>query len=486
MSHHENYLQDLLRELIALPRETEWVEFKHNNGHPQEVGEYLSALANSAALTGKAKAYIVWGINDENHAVLGTDFEPQASKVGNEEIENWLLRQLAPKIEFRFDTVVLEEKRLVLLSIDRAFRHPVQFAGVEFIRIGSYKKKLKDYPEKERALWRIFDAKPFEALLAAEKIGADEVLKLLDYPAYFDLMQRPLPEQREGILQALAADRLIEQAEGGRWNIRNLGAVLFAKRLSDFSSTKRKAMRVIVYKGTGRVQTLREQAEESGYATGFKRLISFINSILPSNEVIGQALRRTVPVYPELAIRELVANALVHQDFFAMGSGPMVEVFDDRMEISNPGLPLVEPPRFLDHPPRSRNEELAGMMRLAGICEERGSGIDKVVFECEFYQLPAPTFETIGDSTRSTLWTPRSLTKMDQADRVRAVYLHACLRYVQRDFMTNTSLRARFGIEAKNSALATRLIAEAVTAKEVRPHDPAASRKYMKYVPKWA
>ena len=125
-------------------------------------------------------------------------------------------------------------------------------------------------------------------------------------------------------------------------------------------------------------------------------------------------------------------------------------------------------------------------MRMVGICEERGSGIDKVVFECEFYQLPAPAFETVGESTRSTLWTPRSLTRMDQADRVRAVYLHACLRYVQRDYMTNTSLRTRFGIDVKNSALATRLIKEAVAAKVVRPHDEAASRKYMKYVPAWA
>lgn len=266
----------------------------------------------------------------------------------------------------------------------------------------------------------------------------------------------------------------------------NLGAILLAKQLSDFGRLQRKAVRVIVYKGTGRVETLREQTGTKGYAAGFEGLIGFINGLLPVNEVIGQALRKAVPVYPELAIRELVANALIHQDFSITGSGPMVEIFDDRMEITNPGLPLVDTARMLDSPPRSRNEALASLMRRMGICEERGSGVDKVVSQAEFYQLPAPAFEVVGDSTRSTLFAPRSLTQMDQADRVRAVYLHACLRYVQREFMTNSSLRERFGIDTKNSATASRLIKEALAAKMVRLHDPDAPPKLRRYVPSWA
>ena len=164
----------------------------------------------------------------------------------------------------------------------------------------------------------------------------------------------------------------------------------------------------------------------------------------------------------------------------------MVEIFDDRMEITNPGVPLVETSRMLDSPPRSRNEGLASLMRRMGICEERGSGVDKVVFQTELYQLPAPAFEVVGDSTRSTLFAPRTLTKMDQADRVRAVYLHACLRYVEREFMTNTSLRERFGIDTKNSATASRLIKEALNAGVVRLSDPDAPPKMRRYVPRWA
>jgi predicted HTH transcriptional regulator len=166
-------------------------------------------------------------------------------------------------------------------------------------------------------------------------------------------------------------------------------------------------------------------------------------------------------MYPEPAIRELVANALIHQDFSVSGSGPMIEIFSDRMEITNPGLPLGKTVRVLDTPPRSRNEALASLMRRAGICEERGSGVDKVVFETEIYQLPAPIFETPEGSTRAVLFAHKALNDMDKADRVRACYLHACLRYVTRQPTTNASLRQRLGIADRNIATASRLLGEA-------------------------
>jgi predicted HTH transcriptional regulator len=480
------YLTSLVLELCKLPRETEWVEFKENNDDPQEIGECISALANSAALAGKAFAYLVWGIEDKTHDMTGTQFSPMSSKVGNEELENWLLHLIDPKIDFHFFEFSIESRSMVLLEIGRAFRHPVRFHQQEFIRVGSYKKKLKDFPEKERELWRIFDQKPFEDLVAVEGIDSDEVLKLLDYPAYFDLLKLPLPNTRDGITQTLAADDLICLDERGKWNVTNLGAILFARKLADFRSLRRKAVRVVVYKGSSRVETVREQEGTKGYASGFEGLISFINTLVPSNEVIEKALRKTVPMYPSLAVRELVANALIHQDFFVTGSGPMAEIFEDRMEITNPGVPLVHPDRFLDTPPRSRNEALASFMRRIGVCEERGSGVDKVVFQTEFYQLPAPSFEIAGENTRAVLFSHRPLSRMDKADRVRACYLHACLKYVNREYMTNTSVRERFGIEPHNIATASRLIREAVEAGAVVPFERDAAPKLMRYVPNWA
>jgi ATP-dependent DNA helicase RecG len=480
------YLAGLVRELCKLPRETEWVEFKENKAEPQDIGEYLSALANGAALSGKALAYLVWGVTDENHDIVGTRFVPAATKVGNEELESWLLRLLTPRIHFRFFDVDLDGKKVILLEIERAARQPVQFQGQEFIRVGTYKKKLKDFPEKERTLWRIFESAPFEEGIALQQVDDDGVLKAIDYPSYFELLGRPLPDGKQGILAALEEDDLIHHCDAGGWNITNLGAVLFAKRLNDFAGLGRKVVRVIVYQDNDRIQTIKEQVGSRGYGSGFEGLVAFINELVPSNEVIGQALRKTVPMYPELAIRELVANALIHQDFSVTGASPMVEIFADRIEITNPGEPLVAADRFLDTPPRSRNESLASLMRRMGVCEERGSGVDKVVFQTELFQLPAPLFEVTGESTRAVLFAHRPLTKMDKDDRVRACYLHACLKYVSRGCLTNTSLRERFGIDPQNSATASRLIKEAVEAHAIAPVDEDAAKKLMKYVPWWA
>ena len=164
----------------------------------------------------------------------------------------------------------------------------------------------------------------------------------------------------------------------------------------------------------------------------------------------------------------------------------MIEVFSNRLEITNPGVPLVKTERFLDTPPRSRNETLASFMRRVGICEERGSGIDKVVFETGFYQLPAPSFETPEGATRVVLFAHKDFKEMDRADRVRACYLHACLRFVQRNPMTNSSLRERFGIEERNAAIASRIIRETMDDDLIRPYDPNQGKKYARYVPFWA
>jgi predicted HTH transcriptional regulator len=227
-----DYLTGLVRELCKQPRETEWLEFKENDVEPHMIGEYISALANAAALDGKAFAYLIWGICDNDHAIVGTHFAPHTAKYGSEELESWLLRLLEPKLHFRFDIVVVDDRRVVLLEIAQVQRQPARFDGMEYIRVGSIKKKLKDVPEKERALWRVFDQTPFEIGIARAHASADEVASLLDCPSYFELMGRQEPDHRAAILAALEADRVIRNNSAGTWDITNLGAVLFAKRLT--------------------------------------------------------------------------------------------------------------------------------------------------------------------------------------------------------------------------------------------------------------
>jgi predicted HTH transcriptional regulator len=233
-------------------------------------------------------------------------------------------------------------------------------------------------------------------------------------------MKRSLPDNRKAILDHLTREGIILPKCNDHYDISNVGAVLYAKNLREFERLARKALRVVIYRGVNRVETIKEQTGGKGYAIGFEGAIKYINDQLPQNEQIGQALRREVRMYPEIAIRELVANSLIHQDFSITGAGPMVEIFVDRMEISNPGVPLIDTLRFIDEPPRSRNEILAALMRRMNICEERGSGIDKVIFQVEGFQLPAPDFRVAGDNTVAVLLGPRKFSQMNREERIRA------------------------------------------------------------------
>jgi predicted HTH transcriptional regulator len=484
-----NELQDLLQTLRALPSETEWVEFKHNNDDPEEIGAYLSAISNSARLCGQAEGYLVWGIEDGSHQAVGTTFRPRRQKVNGQEMEHFLTLHLAPRLHFHICEFELDGLPIVIFKVPPCLHTPVRWRDTEYIRVGSYKKKLRDYPEKERALWGQLAQIPFESAIAAPNLSAQEAIQLLDYPAYFQLIGQPLPDNRRAILERLTREKVLRERGGNRFDITNLGAILFARRLSDFETLARKAVRVIIYKGNNRVETIKEWEgtdAQRGYAAGFESLILYVNDQLPRNEHIGPALRHEVRMYPEIAIRELIANALIHQDFWQTGGSPTVEIFADRLEITNPGLPLIDTLRFLDEPPQSRNEALASLMRRLHICEERGSGIDKTVFQCEFFQLPAPDFRITQHHTQAVLFAPRELSQMDSKDKIRACYQHACLRYVSHDPMSNASLRQRLGIKEKNYSIASRIIADTIKADFIKPYDPDnISKKHARYVPFW-
>lgn len=481
LSDEERLLAALCRE----PREKPWLEFKENNGNPQEVGQYISALSNSAAISGRGAGYMVWGVTDETHTVVGTSFDPLTKRKGGEELIPWLTRMLEPQVAFEFKRVSAGELTVWILEVAAARHKPTAFSGTEFVRVGTYKKRLADHTELERKLWRTFETETFETGIARDRLDESSVLELLDYPGYFQLFGRPLPEGRTGIIAAMSAEGLIKRASVG-WAVTNLAALLFARDFNSLPAIARKAIRVIQYRGTSRVETIREQEGSHGYAVGFEGLVDFLMAMLPANEAIGSALRTQVPMYPELAVRELVANMMIHQDFTMSGAGPMIEVFDDRIEIRNPGKPLINPLRFIDSPPKSRNEKLAIMMRRAGVCEERGSGWDKIAFQAEVHQLPAPRIDVTESSTIVTLFAPRELSSMDREERVLAIYQHACLRYVSSQKVTNATVRERFGIDPKSSAAASRLLNEAMSAGLIALYDPDVGPKARRYVPFWA
>lgn len=476
----------IIDDLRKLPAEAPWAEFKENNADAPLIGKLISALSNSARMSDEHFAYVVWGVRDGTHQAVSTTFEPGTQKENNQPLDLWLAQRLQPAIDFRFETIDYHGTRLVLLTIPAASTAPVEFDRTAFVRIGSATPRLSDHPERLKALWAKLQPYAWETGVAVQFLTGDEVLLKLDYASYFDLTAQPLPDNRVGIFEKLVADRLIQPDAGGHWNITNLGAVLFAKRLSDFSpSIARKAVRFVAYDGMNRANTVTHRTDgQRGYAAGFKGLVEYIDGLLPRNEHIGKAFREEQPLYPSIAIRELVANALIHQDMTIMGAGPLIELFSDRMEITNPGKPLVSPDRFLDLPPRSRNEALASLMRRMRLCEEQGTGIDKVIFHVELHQLPPPDFRTEGDAVRTVLFAPRRFAEMTPDERIRACYQHAALRFVSGERMKNSTLCERFGIDPKNASQASVIIGQCQKAGLIRPADPTHPRSG--YVPFWA
>lgn len=294
------------------------------------------------------------------------------------------------------------------------------------------------------------------------------------------------PTTRKSVLARLSDEKLIVRKTKG-WVITNLAAILLAKRLDAFShSLARKGARIVSYLGTNKTETREERTDNRGYAVGFESLVEFVHSSAPLNRSIEQVMREEVKMFPKQALRELIANALIHQDFLATGASVMIEMYADRVEISNPGLPPISVNRFIDEY-RSRNERLADLMRRMGICEEKGSGIDKVIDATEVFQLPAPDFRAGELRTTAVLFAYQDFSAMSKRDRVRACYQHCCLMCLNIKRMSNQSLRQRFGLQESKAASVSLVISAAKEAELIKADESeTTSTRYARYLPFWA
>lgn len=479
-------LDKLVAELVKLPNETEWLEFKSNNYRPEMIGEDISALANSAALHEKSAAYMIWGVDDKTHEIKGTTENLKTIKKGEQELESWLRNMLSKNVDFEFETVEMNNTTVGVLIIYKAVNQTVTFMKTDYIRIGSYTKKMNNYPEVQIKVWDKIRNSKFEEQIAKDDLELSDALRYIDYSLYFDITGIPQPSDNSGICHYMLEEGILFKQDNGLFSITNLGAILFAKRLSDFPKIFRKAIRVVQYQGNSRMNMLKEDVGNKGYVVGFEGLIKYIEALIPTQELIVGALREKKTAYPILAIREAIANALVHQDFSITGTSPVVEVFDNRIEITNSGTPLVDIKRIIDNPPKSRNEKLAALMRRLKMCEELGTGWDKIVTTCEMLQLPAPKIDLYEESTKVTLFSEVPFSSISPEDKLWACYLHSCVMYVQGEQLTNTTLRKRFGLKESSSGTVSRLIKDAVDRHYIKPLDPTTAPRYMKYIPIWA
>lgn len=455
------------------PSEHQRLEFKEAKQQfdTRKLNEYCVALANEGG-----------GV-----LLLGVADKPPRPVVGTQAFPNIVdaAEKLFQAVGFRVDieAVAHPDGRVLVFHI------PSRPRGTAYHCDGKYLMRAGEalVPMSEDQLRRIFAEGQPDWLEEPSRTGLDgqQVVELLDTQTFFELLKLPYPTERTGVLDRLVRERLVDET-AGTYTVRRLGALLLARRLEDFPDVSRKAPRVIVYTGTSKLATKLDQTGTRGYAVGFQGLVRFVMAQLPQNEVIEDALRKEVKLVPDVVIRELVANALIHQDFMVVGASAMIEVYSNRVEISNPGEPLVPLERFIDGY-QSRNERLADVMRRMGICEEKSSGIDRVVQAAEVYQLPAPDFRSGFRRTTVTIYGPRPFEEMDRNDRVRACYQHCALKWVMSERMTNQSLRERFHLGDDKAAIASQVIAATTEAGLIKADESVGgSRKFARYLPFWA
>lgn len=482
---------ELVYSLIGFPHETEWLEFKTNDTDAVRIAKDISALANAAAWVGRDKAYRIWGVDDATHELVGTSFDPLASKAkGNQELAIWLKNMLTPNANYDFEQFSYDGKNYVVLTIYAAIDQPVCFQGKAYVREGSSTTPLVAGSQKEVELWRRLQRADFEERLATEGLRLEEISELLDIEAYYSLLHLRMPARVDAAIQPLLEQNIVRIEDNGRYAVSNLGALLFARRLSAFGTLANRAIRILRFAGKGNREILDDRTIDEGYATALQRAEEHIMSFVAIGEQVDGAFRRIRYAYPQQAVRELLANMAIHQDLSRSSQGLVVGMYDNRIEFNNPGSSLVQVERVLNAQPQTRNKRLVGLLRQMDICEEGGTGWDIAVEACERLNMLPPKMETNNDlGTRVVLFAADTVfSRMSKAERLDAVYWHACLRYSDAEGMSNRSLRERFGLEdsQKNSLAMSRLIHEACEANLIHIDDETAGTRNRQYVPFWA
>ena len=449
----------------------------------KRLTEHLSAFANQPG-----GGYLVFGVDASGMptGVNAAEVETTVNKLANLGREG-----LEPPLALDHAVAEYETVRLLLVHVLESAVKPVHLRGKgleeAFIRSGGTTRKAS---RQEIGTLMLNSRTPrWEELHASVLLQDSEFTSKLNVEPIFQMMERPLTNSQDEMLSWMASERFIVREPAGGGYVTNLGAVAAARKLADYPELSRKAVRVVVYDGLNKAKTKQEREGSKGYAISFQGLIEFVMALLPQSEVIEQALRKKQTVYPEIALREIIANALIHQDFSITGAGPLIEIYDDRIEVSNPGglLPSQRLDRLIGTQPESRNEQLARAFRRYKICEERGSGLLKAGLQIELYGLPPIEFSAGPNHFKVTLHSPRSFTKMSAHERLEACYQHAVLKYYSNSAMTNTTLRERLKMPEKQRSMVSVLIQEAIDQQLVKPADPAnKSRKFAEYVPFWA
>lgn len=391
-------LQSKLDELKSLPGETEWVEFKlndHGSEKYPEIGEYLSAIANSLALLRKDRGYIAWGIDDRTHELRGTDFRPRVAKHGNEELEHWLTRSLDPQISFKIHEADLNGQHFVLFEVGPATHSPIRFYGTEYIRVGSLKKKLADYAEKERELWKVLSQQGTDW---SAVICDGATLRDLD-PAAIAFARQEFKKKNPNL--AAEVDTWGDETFLNKTKVSIDGKltrtaiILLGRPESDHYLSPAIARITWILKG--------EDGIEKDYQHFGTPLILAVNEVFAKIRNLTYRYMPRASLFPvevtqydSWVVRETIHNCIAHQDYTRSGRINVIEE-PERLLFTNLGefLPgTVEEVIRRDQPTEHyRNACLAAAMVNFGMIDTVGSGIRRMFTTQRQRNFPMPDYE---------------------------------------------------------------------------------------------
>lgn len=471
---------DILKEsLTPIPHELSELDWKSNlSTKTDRLAQHICDFSNH-----QGGGMFAYGVNDDATFTVLTkeEIEKIVKHMGNIAHNN-----LSQAVDIDHAVLEYNGHPVLFVYVPEQREKPIFLRGKDYhesyCRANGQTRKMSEL--QVRNMIATSQGLSFEERIAKRDLTRDDVLQLLNFRKFFELLDKDTPKSVDSIMHRMA-DYGFCIGEEDNWSITNLGAILFANNLNDFEGLSNRKVIVRKYVGANNRNTLLEQFSQYGYAVGFEGLIDFIMKNVSTENI--EVKRKDVAEYPRIAIREFAANALVHQDFGISGINITIEIFSNRIVITNPGAPLNDVNRLIDLPPNSRNEKLAGQMFLLGFCERRGSGIDRAVAAIEDMHLPAAKIAKEEMCTRVTLYPHKELNDMTKEEKIEACYQHACLVNEDGMSMNNQSVRERFNLKKTQSSVASRIISDTQEAGLIKPaNTDIVSKKFMTYVPYYA
>ena len=411
--------KELLLEIINNNDEREWVEFKTNypaEKHAQDIGEYISALSNSATLHKQNYAYMIWGVENNTRKILGTDFNYDLDINGSEVFKHYLARNLEPRISFKFEGVYIDDKRLVALIIPATKDVITEFNHERFIRIGSSKEKLKKFPKYEAELW-------------AELSGSNDITNIESRRTHltFQILKNYLSTHNYHYNDSTFEENLGLRTKNGEYN-------LMAELLADENDI---VINVATFATNDKTEYLKRN-EFGGKCLLLameqaKNYIEAINQIYVDTKVRP---RKEKPMFNMDAFKEAWYNACVHYKW-SEANNPGIYVYVDRLEIESfGGIPSdLSKRQFLLGVSKPVNKRLFEIFKTCGFVEESGHGVPTVtkaygdesyIFDGKFIKVVIPfdrsgftnTTQEIDNTTQKTTQGHESTTQKTTQERL--------------------------------------------------------------------